>query len=57
MKIKLNKEDKIADMPYYSIYLVPGEGYVVANKLTRTAKIFKTAHYMEVLDYAMKIGE
>lgn len=55
-KIRLFKEDKIADMPHYAIYLVPGEGYVVANKLTRTATTFKT-DYMEVLDYAMKIGE
>ena len=31
-KIRLCKEDKIADMPLYAIYLVAGEGYVVANK-------------------------
>ena len=41
-KIRLCKEDKIADMPLYAIYLVAGEGYVVANKITRRARVFKS---------------
>ena len=53
-KIKFNKEDKIADMPDYSIFMVIGDGWYVLDKLNHTAKRFgfeRYDSYLVVLDY------
>lgn len=53
------KEDIISDMPLYRIYMVIGDGWYVANKLTKKYRRFGFEKYdnsLVVLDYAMSIG-
>lgn len=55
-KVRLLKEDRIVDMPLYSIYMVIGDGWYVVNKNTKTARRFnKDYSYLDVMDYAESI--
>lgn len=55
--IKFKKEELLFDMPCYTIFMVLGDGWYVANKLTKTAKRFdfKNHSYLDVIDYADSI--
>lgn len=55
--VKLVKDDLLFDMPLYSIFMVVGDGWYVANKMKRTAKRFnfKEFSYLDVMNYANSI--
>lgn len=57
--MKFKKDELIADMPLYSIFMVIADGWYVGNKLTGTVKrfSFRTSTYVDVLEYADRIGE
>ena len=56
-KIKFSKEELIFDMPYYAIYMIIGEGWYVANKITKKLQKFEfaTYSYLDVINYADSI--
>ena len=55
--VRLVKEELLFDMPLYSIYMVIGDGWYVANKATRKARRFnfKEFSYLDVITYADSI--
>lgn len=57
--MKFKKDELIAACPLYSIFMVVADGWYVGNKMTRTVKRFSfiTSTYVDVLEYADKIGE
>ena len=53
------KEELIADMPSYYIFMVLGDGWYVYDKLNRKTKRFDfrtTTSYLKVLEYAESLG-
>lgn len=56
--LKFTKEELIADMPLYSIFMVLNDGWYVANKITRKVRRFcfeDYYSYLDVLNYADSI--